>query len=444
MTVERTPSETLPIPNNGIAAQPEAKSAAPARGPVLRHRIRVVLGWVLLLLSGWLVLSWLLSPALWNITSSHAVVNARIMILHSPIEGTIEAPPPAVGKAVEAGSVLVEIHNPLVDNSRCEELKTEAASLDERVAALKRQHAVLGSLKESLADSTRRYQEAAVRRLETQIAEAKSTAAAAEAFLKQRRYKKDQMTGLLGDKGATQAEVVTARLAAEAAQNKVDQANLTVRRLSDQLEAVRQGNYIGSGDGRNDVPYSMQRMHEVDIHQQEIQAKIQEFAARANQVQKQLRIESERLERQGCCRLKAPLDGIVWRRPLAGGSTVTRQTPVLELLDASDIFVDALVGEKYFGEIHPGDKVAIKLIGSHAEVAGTVRDVLGKVALADDRTLAAEAPKLGKHDIHVIVSFDEGPPRSDNFHPYHIGQPVEVRFTSSAGFLRQLWDLVSP
>jgi multidrug resistance efflux pump len=228
---------------------------------------------------------------------------------------------------------------------------------------------VLGSLEESLADSTRRYQEAAIRRLETQIAEAKSTAAAAEAFLKQRRDKKDQITGLLGEKGATQAEVVTARLAAEAAQNKVDQANLTVRRPSDELEAVRQGNYIGSSDGRNDVPFSMQRMHEIDIHQQEIQAKIQEFAARANQVQKQLRIESERLELQGCCRLKAPIDGIVWRRPLAGGSTVTRQTPVLELLDASDIFVDALVGEKYFGEIHPGDKVAIKPIVSHAEVA---------------------------------------------------------------------------
>jgi hypothetical protein len=70
--------------------------------------------------------------------------------------------------------------------------------------------------------------------------------------------------------------------------------------------------------------------------------------------------------------------------------------------------------------------------------------VLGKVALADDKTLAAEVPKLGKHEIHVIVTFDDGPPRSDNFHPYHIGQPVEVRFTTSATFLRQMWNLVSP
>jgi multidrug resistance efflux pump len=188
----------------------------------------------------------------------------------------------------------------------------------------------------------------------------------------------------------------------------------------------------------------MQRMHEIDIRQQDIQAKIQEFAARGAQVQTQLRIEGERLERQSCCRLKAPINGIVWRRPLVTGGTVTRQTPALELLDTSDIFVDALVSEKHFGDIRPGDKVVVKLIGSHTEVAGTVWDVLGKVALAYDNTLAVEVPKLGKHEIHVIVTFDDGPPRSDNFHPHHIGQPVEVRFTSSASFLRQLWNLVSP
>jgi multidrug resistance efflux pump len=446
MTQEVKPAvDTLPERETIEAATREVKVDTPSRGDLLRRRIRVGLGMSLLSVSGWLMLSWLLSPSMWSITSSQAVVNARIMTLYAPIEGMIATPPPAVGKAIEGESLLVEINNPLADNSRREELKTEAASLDERVAALKKQYAVLETLKNKLAASASRYQEAAVRRLERQIDEAKSTAAAAEAFLQQRRYKQNQVSKLYSERGATtQSEVVTARLAAEAAQNKAEQSQLTVRRLTDELEFVRQGNYIGPGDGRNDVPYSMQRMHEIDIRQHDIQAKIQEFAARATQVQKQLRIEGERLERQARCQLKAPIDGIVWRRPMAGGATVTRQTPVLELLDTSDIFVDALVSEKHFGDIRPGDKVVIKLIGSHAEVGGTVRDVLGKVALADDHTLAAEVPKLGKHEVHVIVTFDDGPPRSDYFHPHHIGQPVEVRFTTSATFLKQLWNLVAP
>jgi multidrug resistance efflux pump len=426
-------------------AKTEAKPNTPSRGALLRRRIRIGLGMGLLLVSGWILLSWVISPSIWNITSSQAVVNAHIMTLYSPIEGTVTTPPPTVGKAVAADSYLVEITNPRVDNSRREELKTEAASLEQRVAALKKQNAVLETLKSKLADSARRYQEALVRRLEKQVAEAKSTAAATDAFLQQRRYKRDQISRLYGERGGvSQSEIVTVKLAAEAAQRKAEQAHLAVRRLTDELESVRKGNYIGPGDGRNDVPYSMQRMHEIAIRQQDIEAKIQEFEARSAQVQKQLRIEGERVERQGGCELKAPIDGIVWRRPLAGGATVTRQTPVLELLDASDIFVDALVSEKHFGDIRPGDKVIIKLIGSHAQVCGTVRDVLGKVALIGDTTLAAEVPKLGKHEIHVIVTFDDGPPRSDNFHPYHIGQPVEVRFTTSATFLKQMWNLVSP
>jgi multidrug resistance efflux pump len=446
MTLESQSPANSSIRTEAVsAAVREAKPDTPSRGALLRRRIRIGLGWILLSVAGWLLISWVLSPSIWNITSSQALVEARIMTLYSPIEGTIATPPPAVGKAVTSGAYLVEITNPRVDNSRREELKTEAASLDERVAALKKQHEVLQTLKDKLADSARRYQAAAVRRLEKQIGEAKSTAAAADAFLQQRRYKKDQVSKLYREGGGvSQTEIVTARLAAESAQNKADQAHSAVSRLSDELESVRQGNFIGPGDGRNDVPYSVQRMHEIDIRQKDIQAKIQEFAARNSQVQKQLRIEGERVEQQGRCYLKAPIDGIVWRRPVLSGGAATRQTPVVELLDTSDIFVDALVSEKHFGDIRPGDKVVVKLIGSHAEVAGTVRDVLGKVALAYDPTLAAEVPKLGKHEIHVIVTFDDGPPRTDNFHPYHIGQPVEVRFTSSASFLRQLWNLVSP
>jgi multidrug resistance efflux pump len=446
MTLEsKLPVDSSIQTETSSAAKTEAKPNAPSRGALLRRRIRVGLGMGVLCVSGWVLFSWLISPSIWSITSSQALVNARIMTLYSPIEGTIAAPPPAVGKAVSSGSYLVEITNPRVDNSKHAELKTEAAAISERVAALKKQHEVLQTLKDKLADSARRYQAAAIRRLEKQVEEAKSTAASADAFLQQRRYKKDQMSKLYSERGGvSQSEMVTAKLAAEAAQNKAEQAHSAVHRLTDALESVRKGNYIGPGDGRNDVPYSVQRMHDIDIRQQDIQAKIQEFEAHSAQIQKQLRIEDERVERQGRCELKAPIDGVVWRRPLAAGATVTRQAPVLELLDASDIFVDALVSEKHFGDIRPGDKVVVRLIGSHAEVAGTVRDVLGKVALADDKTLAAEVPKLGKHEIHVIVTFDDGPPRSDNFHPYHIGQPVEVRFTTSATFLKQMWNLVAP
>src|SRR5262249_44651712 len=157
-------------------------------------------------------------------------------------------------------------------------------------------------------------------------------------------------------------------------------------------------------------------------------ARVQEYTVRGAQVRKQVQIEAERLQRQARFSLRAPIDGVVWRRPVPAGGTVTRQTDVLQLLDPADIFVDAVGHEKYIGTIRPGDPAVIRLVGSSAEAAGTVRDVLGQVALGDDRSLAAESPKPGRHEIHVIVTFDGGPPSADHFHPYHLGQPAEVRF----------------
>jgi multidrug resistance efflux pump len=417
---------------------------SPARKLTLKRAIRMVVGIGMLSIAGTLGFAWLRTPALWTITSTQAVVNAPIRILHAPIEGIVTTQPPAVGMSVVADSPLVTIENPLVDNSHLEELKTEATALTERVTALQAQQEALASLKESLLASARKHHEAVVRRLQRRVEEARSAAAAADAFRKQRDYKKEQTAKLAGGNAVSQLEMITTQLAQEVAVNKATLANFTLQRLTEELEAVRAGSPGWLGDGHNDVPYSQQRAHEIALHQQEIATKIREHSARCAQVQKQVHIEQERLNRQARFVLTAPSAGIVWRQPVTAGACITRQTELLELLDGSAIFVDALVNEKYFGDIHPGDPVIVKLIGSHAEVPGRVKAVLGRVAPADYHFLAAEISRPNSHEIHVVVGFADDSATADYFYSQHIGQPVEVRFANNVGVLRRLWDLVSP
>jgi multidrug resistance efflux pump len=445
------PIESQPPPNSNSSGaggsngpQPGSQAESAVRKPGLKRIIRIALGAALLVIAGWLATAWLLTPGLWHITSVQAVVNARIRSLHSTIEGIVTTQPPSVGKAVPAGSLLLTIENSLVDDSHSEELKTEATSLAERVVALKAQKIELENLKGKLTENARNYHEAAIRRLERQVEEAKSMAVAAEALAKQRDYKKDQTTRLAGGQSVSQLEMITASLAREAAKSKAAQATLTVQRLTEELQAVRDGSFTGFVDGRNDVPYSEQRAHEIDILQREITVKVQEHSARHAQIEKQLQIERERLKRQGRFQLRAPIDGVVWRQPVSKGTPITRETELLQLLDASEIFVDALVNGKYFGAIHPGDPVVITFVGSHEEVPGTVKDVLGQVGLGDERSLAAVVPKPAKQEIHVLVSFATDPAAADHFQSYHIGRPVQVRFVESTGLLRRLWDSVSP
>jgi multidrug resistance efflux pump len=410
----------------------------------MKRSFRVLLACGILLPTVWLVLSWLLTPSLWTVTSTEAVVNARIMTLHSPIEGTVRGAPPPVGKAVAAGSPLLEVENEYVDYSHLEELKIEVASLAERVTALKKQHESLEALKEKLTTRAEHYHAAAVRRLEREVEEAESVAAAYEALTRQREYRKAMYGRLTANHSASELENATAGFSTEVAQNKAAQARAVVKRLRADLEASRRGQFVGPSLGANDVPYSLQRVHEIDIRQQDILAKIQEHTVRIGEVQKQAQIEAARLARKARFLLKAPFDGVVWRRPVAAGGAVTTQTDLLQLFDPSTLFVDALVDEKYFGSIHPGDPVVIRFVGSRTEVAGTVKDVVGRVAIDGDRALAAQVPRVGKHEIHVFVTFADEAATADHFASYHIGRPVEVRFVNGPGMMKRLGDLVSP
>jgi multidrug resistance efflux pump len=408
----------------------------------MQRKIRIVIGLGVAGAAVWLGTAWLLTPGLLVVKSTRAVVNARILTLYSPIEGALTGSPPPVGKAVSAGSELLEVENVLVDDSHLEELKTEAASLAERVSALKVQQDALETFKAQLDTEAHHYHDAAVKRLESQVAEAQSVAAAAGAFLKQRTYKREQMARLVGGNNVSQLEMVTAELALEAAQNKAAQAQSVARRLAQELDAVRSNSFAGLADARNDVPYSEQRAHDIILREQETAAHIQEYAARSRQIQKQVKLEDERVRRNARFRLRAPIDGIVWRQPVSGGTTITRQTELLQLLDTSDVFVDALVDERYFGDIQPGDRVVIKWIGSRAQVPGFVREVLGKVVAGENGALVAETLRPRRNEIRLLVSFENRPASADHFHPYHIGQPAKVQFPE-VGIVRRLKDWVS-
>src|SRR6202047_4530581 len=116
----------------------------------MQRKIRMVIGLGVAGAAVWLGTAWLLTPGLLVVKSTRAVVNARILTLYSPIEGALTGSPPPVGKAVSAGAELLEVENALVDDSHLEELKTEAASLAERVSALKVQQDALEALKVQL------------------------------------------------------------------------------------------------------------------------------------------------------------------------------------------------------------------------------------------------------------------------------------------------------
>lgn len=371
---------------------------------------------------------WFLMPGLWTITSAQAVVNAHVITLNSPIEGVVTLPPPALGRLVTQGSVLLQIDTPALDPGKIEELKTEVASLVGRVGALKEHRAKTESLKSELLIRFNNYKDSMVRRVAHELEEARSEADAANATLRQRVSEEAEEQARSRRGLGSQRELNQARFTAEIASKNACRAGTAVTRLSDQLESMKKGVFTGPGDSRNDVPYSLQRIHELTVQQLDDDARIQEDQARITQLERQIDGETRRAKTRSSYRLKAPVDGIVWRHFVTQDSSVGPQTKLLQIIITSSVFIDATLNEKYADDIRPGDRVVARLIGTDVETPGTVKYILGADVLGEDETLATEAPRASRHEVHVIIDFDTAFSGADDFNQGFVGRRAEVRF----------------
>jgi multidrug resistance efflux pump len=389
--------------------------------------LRTAIGLVLLC-----VPAWLLWPSLWTITSTAAVVNAQLITLTSPIEGVATLAPPAVGQQVARGGLLLRIAAPLPDQKHVEELEAEKATLTERVAALQQHAAKIQSLKNELSVSFENYKSSLVREVADELEEARSEAEAAEAIRRQKEFEQEREQALVRRGFGRPPELNAARYAAEVAVNNAARARAGVSRLTHQLESIQRGVFTGPGDSRNDVPYSRQRAHELLVQQLDDEAKIQEHQMRIAQIEQQIVSETSRIEKRTSQEVRAPVDGIIGRLFVAAGSSVGPQSELLQVLDASTVFIDARLSENYADDVRPGNAVRVRLIGPNIEVGGTIRHVLGDAVPGDDRTTVAASPVSTAHEVHVIVDFDKAAAGAGQFNQFLVGRRVEVRFPGVA------------
>jgi multidrug resistance efflux pump len=374
--------------------------------------------------------SWFLIPSHWKVTSTQGVVNGHTIIITAPIDGIVTVAPPAVMQSVSAGSPLVRIEASVVDRRRIEELETEAATLTERVAALKDRIRAMDSLKGELEASYTGYQKSMAQRVAHELEEARLAARAASASSAQRAREEQQEQTLFGRGYSSMREFSQATSGAEIARAQAAGASTTVARLAGQLESIKGGIFTGPGDSRNDVPYSRQRIHEMAMQQLHDESEIREQNVRIAQLKQQIHAETERVKRRSSYQLDAPVDAIIWHRSVTVGSPVGLHAELLQLVDRSSLFVDATIRARFIGDIQPGDPVVVRAVGSSAEIGGRVRYIMGESAL--DRSAAVNVAPSEPHEAHVIIDFRRdskaGGEGAGHLQALPVGKRVDVDF----------------
>jgi hypothetical protein len=412
---------------------PLAEPAAPRRGRG-RRWLRLVFGVGLLAFAGWV-----LTPLIFDIRSTHAVINAPVITVRSPIDGTVTfLDRSTLGAAMKTQYPLLEVDNPLADDGRLDGLRDEQAVLAARVAGEHQQLAALEELSGQLATSASKYQAARLRDLEQECAEAKAAAAAARALEKQRQCDKTLVGHAYVRSSASTQEAVTAELAAEAAGHSAAQAQRHVERLQSEIEALRSGVHVSSGDGRNDVPYSTQRLHELALRREELRAALRQDEAKLARLERHLHAEEERQGRQAHFTTAPLSEGILWRRHVTTGGAVKAGSSLVDLVDPQELLVDAVIEEKHLESIHPGAEARVRLDDSGVELPAVVRQIAGRSLPWPDHLLAVAAVPAEKQEVHIILALGPLPQAGSDPGAIPVGRPVEVIFRSSHETLRRL------
>lgn len=378
-------------------------------------------------------------PDLVGTRSTNAIVNARAVVVLSPIEGVIAHQPPSAGTSLHAGDVVAEIRNTSTDQAFLIQLRTEMLSLRARAEALAQLQNDLSMQLEHSERDRNRSLDAAVARLESMVKEGDAAARAAAATARDADREVRRKQTLFASGAVSRPAVDMAVNAADHARAEADRALYAAARLSHDLAAVRSGSFVGTEAA--DSAYAQRRADDIALRLAEVAAQLRETRARIVESERALPIEEGRIGEKSIARLVSPIDGIVWQPATFSGGWVAANRPVVTVIDCSEPVVQARLPGRSFETVYPGMTASVRVLGSDRVWRGVVRDLRGmgaseQFAFEQSDRFAAPAPVIAKDEFLVTLALlgepeTVGSDRGNTF--CNVGRHAEVAFDEAVG-----------
>lgn len=367
-------------------------------------------------------------PRLFYTYSINAAVSARTVQIVAPIPGEITFDLPLFGQEVKKGQEIASFSNPTVDKVKLEQLSIDQKYYKERITAseteIKKNQELFGELAKSWKTYLSSMEQRTILTLNKAEDRQQQLLASLDMAWRDYNRKKD-----LADRGfVSRSEFDTSKSRYQEAQEAVDQAENDIRTYLSQVEAIRQGVSVNT-DGRSDYPGQKQKMDDIQMKINDISSRIDEYKVKLTNIADVKKAEEARITLLANRNIKSPVNGAVWRLFSAKGTFVEQNTPIMEILDCSNVFVDVALPERLFEKIKPGQKAYIKLNGSSTEVEGEVSYVRGGSIDPRVAGLMVGLPNVQRQrEIQVLVKFNEDSLKQVPGDFCHVGRTGQVRF----------------
>lgn len=325
--------------------------------------ILLLLGILFLVASGYLWMQWL------QVRSRESVLEVRTLTLRTPIDGILTDLSVAAGSPIQTKQPLFRVRNDKIPRPRVGDLQLQLTAASARLELLKRKVA----RSERLVAEARgelnlqsRLQVARQRQELQSMLKRRQKAVDELAFLRRDQARKRQLFAV----GAMSYDLV------DRAETSARQAAEEVRSIDNQITAQRkileaaESNLTliatrGGADPetrwRDEQQASWQVRDEYEAQRQQLQS-----------LKEQLRVAQKEHAFFTEALVRSPVDGVVWHVEAFAGSSIQRQTAVMQVLDCKQRWINTYVRESDLRRLRIGQRAEITLYGTGTTLHGSI------------------------------------------------------------------------
>jgi multidrug resistance efflux pump len=386
-----------------------------------RRLIRWTIGGSMLAAAGWYAASTILFRS-----SVQATITAPLVAVRIPQQGLVYGAPPAVGATVTAGERLFDVQPPAGDERPSERLRAESVSLRRTASALSDQIREMDALKERLSQHFKEYRDVRILQAEKLAAEREARAGAAAADLKTAELELNAQKRMSLKGSASTIDLARAEHAAEHARHELEVARQAAARTQIQLDAARKGLFVSETDGGQDRGASHQRIDEIEIQQATLRARLGELEGKLHEAEARLASEGQYVAGRHRLSVTAPVGGVVWSSAVATASVVSPGATALEILDPSQLIIEATFNKAEAGQVRPGESIKARLVGSSTTLSGRVVRVAGPGASDQGPIGVAARVPASPETFRAIIKLDDQPEGGSAANHYYVGRSAVV------------------
>jgi multidrug resistance efflux pump len=362
-----------------------------------------------------------------NKVSIAGVVNAPLVTIVSQLDGYVAEDEVGQRTALKAGQAVVTVVADRVDNRTATELAGSREAARERLVALRASIAELTGLKTDLERRSREHLAAWVDHLEQDAKEGAAALASARILARQTSDALSRGTSLVARGTVSRANYDDLSYANQRAGSEATRAAATLALREADLTAARQGIMLSSSNW-SDVPYSRQRLDEIDIRLAGLHNDEGVLLAAIGEIEAKYTAENVRIARLSREELSAPVAGVVWRSWIAPGAAVIHGKPLLEVIDCDNIYVEATMRERFFESLTPNQRVRVRLEGSNKDIPGTIRAVVGPGATLTTTANVSAINHRNSTEAQLVVDIDRAALAATAGSTCNVGRSAKVYF----------------